>query len=131
MVQFGVVRKSNARTLRTRHVLRRSILLIALSAPLVAAGGCAHNVAEAPPGLQWQFNDAEQEAPTATFATVDRSPLPPIEAAEPANETASDQSAQQTPSAKCGSPRGSGWADNCYVYRGGRDPKTGRAYTQL
>lgn len=131
MVQFGVVRKSNAPALHTRGALRRtSVLLIALGAPLVAAGGCAHNVAEAP-GLQWQFSDAEQEAPAATFATVDRSPLPPVEAAEPANETASDPSAQPAPSAKCGSPRGSGWADNCYVYRGGRDPKTGRAYTQL
>lgn len=66
-------------------------------------GACAHNPGDMP-GLQWQVN------------TVDAAG-----AAPPAYGTAE-------------APASSGYAANgeaCCVYRGGRDPNTGLAYTQL
>ena len=64
-------------------------------------GGCAHNAAETP-ALQWQMSTGETGQPeTPAYAA-------------------------QTPS-----PTSAGTEDDCCVYRGGRDPKTGLAYTQL
>ena len=53
-----------------------------------------------------------------------------IEAA-PVEEQAAEASTRSAPASHCGAKDNSGWSDQCYVYRGGRDPKTGLAYTQL
>ena len=78
-------------------------LLIAGTASLLL-GACAHNVAETP-ALQWQVNTVEAtEGSGGSYG-----------AAETSSATG------------CGENGG----DGCYVYRGGRDPYTGLAYTQL
>ena len=67
-------------------------------------GACAHNVAETP-ALQWQVNTVEAtEGSGAAYGA-----------------------AETSPATGCGASGG----DSCYVYRGGRDPYTGVAYTQL
>ena len=67
-------------------------------------GACSHNVAETP-ALQWQVNTVE--APEGSGAAYG--------------------AAETSPTTGCGESGG----DGCYVYRGGRDPHTGLAYTQL
>jgi hypothetical protein len=89
----------------SRQILgnRLSGLVIAGAASLLL-GACAHNVAEAP-ALQWQVNTVEAtDGSSAAYG-----------AAETSSATG------------CGESGG----DGCYVYRGGRDPHTGLAYTQL
>jgi hypothetical protein len=89
----------------SRQILgnRFSGLLIAGAASLLL-GACAHNVAETP-ALQWQVNTVEATGDAgAAYGTV-----------------------EAAPDAGCGA----GGGDGCYVYRGGRDPVTGLAYTQL
>lgn len=94
-------------------------------------GACAHNVGNAP-GVQWQFNASDAGSTGPAMYAVDSTPLAddtvetsPIEArrAEAAEHSAAAPA--------CGQGDTSGWSDNCYVYRGGRDPVTGRASTQL
>ena len=88
-----------------RHIFgsRFTALLIAGTASLLL-GACAHNVAETP-ALQWQVNTVEAtEGSGAAYGAVENSPT-----------------------TGCGENGG----DGCYVYRGGRDPYTGLAYTQL
>jgi hypothetical protein len=83
--------------------LRFTGLLIAGTASLLL-GACAHNVAETP-ALQWQVHTVEAtEGSGATYGA-----------------------AETSPATGCGESGG----DGCYVYRGGRDPYTGLAYTQL
>jgi hypothetical protein len=78
-------------------------LVIAGTASLLL-GACAHNVAETP-ALQWQVNTVEAtEGSGAAYGAVETSPA-----------------------TGCGESGG----DGCHVYRGGRDPYTGLAYTQL
>ena len=78
-------------------------LIIAGTASLLL-GACAHNVAETP-ALQWQVNTVEAtEGSSAAYGA-----------------------AETSPATGCGESGG----DGCYVYRGGRDPYTGLAYTQL
>jgi hypothetical protein len=85
------------------HGLWRRMGGLAIVATLsVLVSACAHTGAETPTP-QWQFNTAESAPPRAA-----------------------DLSASYT----CGG-NPSGWSDNCYVYRGGRDPNTGVAYTQM
>jgi hypothetical protein len=78
-------------------------LVIAGMASLLL-GACAHNVAETP-ALQWRVNTVEAtEGSGAAYGAVETSPA-----------------------TGCGESGG----DGCHVYRGGRDPYTGLAYTQL
>jgi hypothetical protein len=88
----------------SREILgnRFSGLVIAGAASLLL-GACAHNVAETP-ALQWQVNTVAADGSDAAYG-----------AAETSSATG------------CGESGG----DGCYVYRGGRDPYTGLAYTQL
>lgn len=85
--------------------MRRVCALLIVGAMALAGGGCAHNVADTP-NLQWQVN------------TVD--------ASDP-GEPAPGASAAASSSLNCGHDT----PDGCYVYRGGRDPNTGLALTQL
>lgn len=85
---------------------RRMRALLGACAVSLLAGACAHNVADAPVP-QWQFNTAES--------------APEAPASGPADVSSSYQ---------CGG-NPSGWASSCYVYRGGRDPNTGLAQTQM
>jgi hypothetical protein len=115
MVQLQPPQQIADRVHRANHVCRRaSALLIALGAPLFA-GACAHNVADTP-ALQWRLDAAETDT---------------ADAANTAQAAAPDRSAEAAPATACGQPGQPGWSDRCYVYRGGRDPKTGLAYTQL
>ena len=89
----------------SRQILGRRFagLVIAGTASLLL-GACAHNVAETL-ALQWQVNTVEAtEGSGGSYG-----------AAETSSATG------------CGENGG----DGCYVYRGGRDPYTGLAYTQL
>jgi hypothetical protein len=87
------------------HPLRRTILLLIACSASLLAGACAHNTGDVPE-LQWQFSTAGE--------------LP---------SDALNAAAESPPGSSCG--RDTGWSDRCYVYRGGRDPRTGLAYTQL
>jgi hypothetical protein len=82
---------------------RRVRALPIVGAMALFLGACAHNVADTP-ALQWQVNTAE----------ASESSGPALGATAPS-------------SVNCGHDA----PDGCYVYRGGRDPKTGLALTQL
>jgi len=86
--------------------VRRASGLLIVGVASLLLGACAHNVVDAP-GLQWQVTTVE---------TAD------------AQEEALDASAGAASSLNCGHDGQSG---ECYVYRGGRDPITGLAFTQL
>jgi hypothetical protein len=110
---------------------RRMGALVIVGAMSLLLGACAHNAGNAP-SVQWQFNASDSGGTGPAMYAVDSAPLAdntvessPIEA--PRAE-ASEQSAAAP---ACGHGDTSGWSDNCYVYRGGRDPVTGRASTQL
>jgi hypothetical protein len=77
--------------------------LVAAGALSLLLGACAHNAGDAP-ALEWQATTVD-----ATGAAV-----PGYGAAEASSNT--------------GCAAG---GDGCYVYRGGRDPATGLASTQL
>jgi hypothetical protein len=109
---------------RPQHGVRRTGLILACGLALLA-GGCAHNGGDAP-ALQWQFGSADS-APGPTMYSVEPVERSPIDVA-PTQSQAAESSAAST---ACGSSSGAGWSDRCYVYRGGRDPKTGLAYSQL
>jgi hypothetical protein len=81
---------------------RFAALVFAGTASLLL-GACAHNVAETP-ALQWQVNTVEATGSGGAYGA-----------------------AETSPASGCGASGG----DGCYVYRGGRDPTTGLAYTQL
>ena len=80
---------------------RRIAILSIAVAASTLTGACAHNPGDMP-ALQWQVNTVD-----ATLA-----------------EAPAYSSAYTSSDTGCG-------AGGCYVYRGGRDPDTGRAYTQL
>ena len=102
--------------------------LLAVAAVSLLLGACAHNGGEAP-SLQWQFNssDAGELPARPGMYAVESSQLAdvPMESREPAPPAAAEHSSA------CGAGDKSGWSDNCYVYRGGRDPVSGRAVTRL
>lgn len=110
---------------------RRIGRLLAVGAMSLLLGACAHNGGEAP-ALQWQFNASDAGAPATGpgMYAVESSQLADVTAESPAADVpaVSEHSAS---SPACGEGGNSGWSDNCYVYRGGRDPVTGRAVTQL
>lgn len=78
--------------------------LFIVSAMSLALGACAHNVADAP-ALQWQVKTVEASGDGELVGASDGA----------------------SSSWNCGRDN----PDACYVYRGGRDPKTGLAFTQL
>jgi hypothetical protein len=85
--------------------LVRFVGLIAVCGSALCLGACAHNAAEAP-ALEWQINSTDGSGPSqSTF----------------------DSAAGAASSLNCGHDN----PDGCYEYRGGRDPVTGLAYTQL
>ena len=108
----------------------RKDTLLAVAAMSLLLGACAHNGGEAP-GLQWQFNSSDaggSPAGPGMFA-VESSQLADVTQESPAADAAVSE--HKLNSSACGKGDTSGWSDNCYVYRGGRDPVTGRAVTQL
>jgi hypothetical protein len=110
---------------------RRMGALLTVGAMAFFLGACAHNGGEAP-ALQWQFNssDAGNPASGPAMLAVESSPLADVTGESPA-EDASAVSEHGASAPACGTGGDAGWSDNCYVYRGGRDPITGRAVTQL
>ena len=95
---------------------RRMATPVIVGAITLMLGACAHNTGNAGPSMY-----AVESTPLADD-TVESSPI------DPPHSEASEQSAAAP---ACGHGDASGWSDNCYVYRGGRDPVTGRASTQL
>lgn len=83
-------------------------LLMVCSAAMIV-GACAHNPGDIPE-LQWQLSTVS-DAPSHALLNA---------AAEP-----------QPPQSGCPKVEDGGREGGCYVYRGGRDPRTGLAYTQL
>jgi hypothetical protein len=118
----------SASQMSAHYDFRRIATLLAVGAMALLLGACAHNGGEAP-ALQWQFNSSDAGSPQAGpgMFTVESSPLADVTAEGPVAEAP----AVSEHSATCGKGGNSGWSDNCYVYRGGRDPVTGRAVTQL
>lgn len=88
-----------------RAPARRFGGLLIAGAVSLSLGACAHNVADAP-ALQWQVNTVDAADASAPAFGAD------------ANASSSWGTA-------------SAGSDEHYVYRGGRDPKTGLAFTQL
>lgn len=110
---------------------RRMGPFLIVGAMSLLLGACAHNAGNAP-SVQWQFNASDAGSTGPAMYAVDSTPLAdntvessPIEAPR------ADASEQSAAAPACGHGDTSGWSDNCYVYRGGRDPVTGRASTQL
>jgi hypothetical protein len=94
-------------------------------------GACAHNGGQAP-GVQWQFNTSDAGSAGPMMYAVDSSPVGDAAVERSAIAAPAAEGSEHNASAPaCGHGDTSGWSDNCYVYRGGRDPVTGRAYTQL
>jgi hypothetical protein len=121
----------SASKMNANYDFRRIGTLLAVGAISVLLGACAHNGGEAP-ALQWQFNSSDASGPPAgpgMFA-VESSPLADVTVESAAVDAPAASEHSASPPA-CGKGGNSGWSDNCYVYRGGRDPVTGRAMTQL
>ncbi len=121
----------SASKVSANYDFRRIGTLLAVGAMSLLLGACAHNGGEAP-ALQWQFNASDAGAPPAgpgMFA-VESSQLADVTAESSAADAPAVTEHNASPPA-CGKGGNSGWSDNCYVYRGGRDPVTGRAVTQL
>ena len=94
-------------------------------------GACAHNSGNAP-SVQWQFNASDAGSTGPAMYAVDSAPLADSTVESSPIEAPRAEAAEQSAAAPaCGHGDTSGWSDNCYVYRGGRDPVTGRASTQL
>jgi hypothetical protein len=128
---FGSSKEEHTRVPR-RH-LSVALSLAAASLSLLL-GACAQNNGAAP-AMQWQFNSSEAGDASPQMYAVDTGPAveTPVERASlaPVSKTEAEDSEHSASSSNCGSADPSGWSDSCYVYRGGRDPVTGRAYRQL
>jgi hypothetical protein len=121
----------SASKMSANYDFRRIATFLAVGAMALLLGACAHNGGEAP-ALQWQFNASDAGGPPAGpgMLAVESSPLADVTAKSPvADAPAVSEHGASPPT--CGKGGNSGWSDNCYVYRGGRDPVTGRAVTQL
>ena len=121
----------SASQMSANYDFRRIGSLLAIGAMSLLLGACAHNGGEAP-ALRWQFNasDAGGSPAGAGMFAVDSSQLADVTVDSPAGDAAAVTEHSASPPT-CGKGDNSGWSDNCYVYRGGRDPVTGRAVTQL
>ena len=121
----------SASQMSANYDFRRIGSLLAVGAMSLLLGACAHNGGEAP-ALQWQFNasDAGGSPAGAGMFAVESSQLADVTVDGPAADAPAVSEHSASPPA-CGKSGNSGWSDNCYVYRGGRDPITGRAVTQL
>jgi hypothetical protein len=80
----------------------RIAAIVSAAAMSALFGGCAHTAPETP-ALQWQMSTAEAQQEGRAYVA---------------------QKTETTPASACA-------GDVCYLYRGGRDPKSGLAYTQL
>ena len=122
----------SASKMSANYDFRRIGTLLAVGAMSLLLGACAHNGGEAP-ALQWQFNTSDAGSPAAgpgMFA-VESSQLADVTVESPPADAPAASSEHSASPPACGKGGDSGWSDNCYVYRGGRDPVTGRAVTQL
>jgi hypothetical protein len=94
-------------------------------------GACAHNGGDAP-GVQWQFNTSDAGSAGPVMYGVDSASVGDVAVERSEIEAPTAAGSEHSATAPtCGQGDTSGWSDNCYVYRGGRDPVTGRAFTQL
>jgi hypothetical protein len=105
------------------------LAIVAVSALTLAAGGCA-TPADQTASLQWQFNGTQfaQERTSAQSAYFGNA-----YAAESSDSdswastgSASDGAAMSDDGSAAGD-----WSERTYVYRGGRDPKTGLALNRM
>jgi len=117
---------------RSKHGFRRVSGMLIVGATSLLLGACAHNGGDAP-GVQWQFNTSDAGSAGPVMYGVDSGPVGDVavERSEIEAPAAAEGSEHSASAPTCGHGDTSGWSDNCYVYRGGRDPVTGRAYTQL
>jgi hypothetical protein len=116
---------------RAQHGFRRVSCLLIVAGMSLFLGACAHNGGDAP-GVQWQFNTSDAGSAGPVMYGVDSAPVGDVAVERSAIEAPVAAGSEHSGSAPaCGHGDNSGWSDNCYVYRGGRDPVTGRAYTQL
>jgi hypothetical protein len=110
---------------------RRMGPFLIVAAMSLLLGACAHNSGNAP-SVQWQFNASDAGSTGPAMYAVDSVPLADNTVESSPIEAPRTEAAEQSAAAPaCGHGDTSGWSDNCYVYRGGRDPVTGRASTQL
>ncbi len=103
---------------------RPSISHVAVAAACalsLAAGGCA-TPADQTASLQWQFNGSQ-------FAQEGTSAEPAYYGKAYAANSSSDTSALDVAASE--GSAASDWAEKTYVYRGGRDPKTGLALNRM
>jgi hypothetical protein len=89
-------------------------LMIGTLCPVMA--GCAHQDEQAS-SAQWGF-DGSQYSPVAEDPLAEAQPSWPASGAR-VDGAAEDVSGEAA------------WSERTYVYRGGRDPKTGVAYNQM
>ncbi|HEY8246680.1 MAG TPA: hypothetical protein VIG38_05310 [Hyphomicrobium sp.] len=115
---------------RPRHGLSRLAGVLIVGGITLFLGACAHNGGEAP-GVQWQFNAADAGSAGPMMYSVDSAPAGDTTVERSAIDAPAAEGSEHNAASACGQGDTSGWSDNCYVYRGGRDPVTGRAYTQL
>lgn len=93
-------------------------------------GACAHNAGNAP-AVQWQYNSSEAGSAGPSMYRVDSEPLADVTVQDSAIEAPRADASEHSADTRACGQGGDGWSSNCYVYRGGRDPITGRASTQL
>jgi hypothetical protein len=116
---------------RAQHGFCRVSGLLIVGGMSLFLGACAHNGGDAP-GVQWQFNTSDAGNAGPVMYEVDSAPVGDVAVERSAIEAPAAEGSEHSASAPaCGHGGNSGWSDNCYVYRGGRDPVTGRAFTQL
>ena len=116
--------------LRNNNAVRRGGTLLIVGAMSLFLGACVHNTGNAP-AMQWQFNSSDAGSAGPAMYAVDSEPLADVTVQDSAVEAPRAEASEHSAAAPACGHGGDGWSSNCYVYRGGRDPITGRASTQL
>ncbi len=116
---------------------RRSVSYLAIVAVFalpLAAGGCA-TPADQTASLQWQFNGTQfaQEGTSAQSAYFGNAYAAESSDADrsASDSWAPDGSASDGAAVREDGSAASGWSERTYVYRGGRDPRTGLALNRM
>jgi hypothetical protein len=114
---------------RPKHTVRRFAALGLACGLALSAAGCS-NGGQAP-AMQYGYADGNASS-SPTMYSVEHDTRTATDET-PAQNVAPDQTANSpwVLGTNCNPANKSTWSDRCYVYRGGRDPVTGRAYTQL
>ncbi len=115
---------------RSLNAVRRTGALLIVGAMSLLLGACAHNAGNAP-AMQWQFNSSDAGNAGPAMYAVDSEPLADVTVHNSAVEAPRAEASEHSSASPTCGHGGDGWSSNCYVYRGGRDPITGRASTQL